>query len=115
MEMIKDPKEPDYWSGFWNHAIRYYFYVNTGLNVFNNFKYLVAAIFGIYILLHLKNGMWLLIMSGISIPILGVIGYYSVHYINRVQDYLNVKYGTHYSLLNITLLQEILNELKKRP
>jgi len=105
--MMEDPKAHEYWNGPKNKLIRYYFYINTGLNVFNNFKYLVGAILAVYWMLHLKNPITLLIMFGVSIPMLGVIGYYSIHHINKVMDWLNVRFGTHYSLLNITLLQDI--------
>jgi hypothetical protein len=107
-------KEHEHWAGIKNKIIRYYFYVNTGLNVFNNFKYLVAAIFGLYLVLHLKNGIWLGIMFVISVPILGVIGYYSVHHINKVMNWLDVRFGSYYTLRQIELLEEIKNAISKK-
>lgn len=107
-----NPKSHQYWTGTKNKIIRYYFYINTGLNVFNNFKYLVAAILGLYWMLHLKNPAILLIMFAISIPALGVIGYYSIHHINKVMNWLDVRFGSHYTLKNIELLEEIKNAVK---
>ena len=112
--MIENPKEHEHWRGWKNRLIRYYYYINTGLNVFNNFKYLVAAIFGIYWTLHLKNPYWLLIMGGLSIPILAGIGHYSVHHVNKVMNWLDVRFGSYYSLKQITLLEEIKDALTKK-
>ena len=111
------PEEQEHWDGNKNRLIRYYFYINTGLNVFNNFKYLVAAIFGIYWTMHLKNPIWLLAMGAISIPILGAIGYYSIHHINKVIDWLNVKFGSHYGIKTYELQKGIhdgIQELVKK-
>lgn len=112
--MNNNPKEHEYWNGTKNKTIRYYFYMSRGLDLFNNFRYVFMAIAGIYIALRLKNPIWLLTMFGISIPLLMVAGYYSVHHIGKVVDWLNVRFGTHYSLLNINLLQEIRDELVKK-
>ena len=111
---MENPRCHEHWLGTKNRIIRYYFYINTGLNVFNNFKYLVAAIIGLYWTLHLKNKAWLLVMGGISIPTLGIIGYYSIHHFNKVMDWLNVKFGTHYGIYQIELLQEIRDAIKDK-
>lgn len=111
--MTEDHKSHEHWQGTKNRIIRYYFYVNTGLNVFNNFKYLVMAIFGLYLILHLKNGLWLIIMGTISIPLLGVMGYYSVHYINKVMNWLDVRFGSYYTFKQIELLTDIRDAIKK--
>ena len=111
-ENPKNPKEPQYWDGICNKLIRYYFYVQTGANVFNVFKYVGATIIGVYWVLRLNNHTVLIAMFLFSIPILGIIGYYAINHVNKVMNYLDVKYGSHYSLLNITLLEEIRDLLK---
>jgi|ERR1035437_903274 hypothetical protein len=111
--LSNNPKDHEHWVGAKNRLIRYYFYTNTGLNVFNNFKYLVGAILAIYWMLHLKNPIVLLVMFLISIPALGVIGYYSIHHINKVMDWLGVRFGTFYSLYSIKLQEEIRDAVKK--
>lgn len=111
--MQDNPKDHEYWNGTKNKAIRYYFYMSRGLDLFNNFRYVFMAIAGIYFALHLKNALWLLGMFTISIPLLMIAGYISIHHIGKVVDWLNVRFGSHYSLLNITLLQEIRDSLKK--
>ena len=112
--MREDPHHHENWLGTSNKLIRYYFYINTGLNVFNNFKYLVAAIIGIYWTLHLHTPILLILMFAISIPILGIIGYYSIHRINKVMDWLNVKFGSHYAIQQFELLREIRDMLREK-
>ncbi len=109
---MEDHKEHEYWQGTKNKLIRYYFYMSRGLDLFNNFRYIFMAIFGLYLVLKLKNALWLLAMLGISVPMLMVIGYYSIHHIGKIVDWLNVRFSTHYSLLQITLLEEIRDEIK---
>lgn len=99
--------EKEYWDGNKNKAIRYYFYCQRGLDLFNNFRYVIMAIFGVYYTLKLHNSWWLLIMFFLSIPFLMYIGYWSVHHVGKVIDWLNVKFSTHYSLYQIKLLEEI--------
>jgi len=107
--------EPDYWSGNKNKSIRYYFYLTRGLDIFNNFRYVIMAIIGVYVLLKFTQPILLLVMFAISIPILLVMGYYSVHHIGRVIDWLNVKFSTHYGAYQIKLLEEIRDALKDNP
>ena len=102
----EDPKDHPHWKGWKNKAIRYYFYCNKGLDTFNNFRYVGMMIFGVYWTLKLKCAWWLLVMFGICIPMLTVIGYYSIHHINKVQDWLNVRFGTHYGLASFKLQEE---------
>lgn len=110
---VEDPRDHKHWLGWKNKFIRYYFYINTGLNVFNNFKYLVAAILGLYWMLHLKNPIVLLIMFFVSVPFLGIIGYYSIHHINKVMDWLGVKFGSYYSIQQFELFKEIRDAVQK--
>ena len=111
--MREDPKKHEYWNGPKNKLIRYYFYCQRGLDLFNNFRYVFMAIFGVYYTLKLKNPDILLGMLLASIPMLMLIGYWSVHHIGKVIDWLNIKFSTHYGMMNIDLLTEIRDELKK--
>jgi hypothetical protein len=115
-----DPKNHEHWLGWKNKAIRYWFYNQKGLDLFNQFRYLVMMIFGVYYTLKLKDHWWLLWMLLISMPVLGLIGWVQVHRIGKVVDWLNVKFSTHYGQLGykyqkqmIDLLEEIRDALKK--
>lgn len=113
MEDFKDPKDHEYWNGPKNKTIRYWFYINRGMDWVNQFRNLVICIVALYIALKLKNPIWLAAMLGISMPLLGMIGYIQVHYIGKVLDWLNVRFSTHYSLETFKLQQEIRDAVQK--
>lgn len=103
-----------YWDGTLNKVLRFWFYLTKGIDIFNQFRYLFALFLGIYFTLKLTNGLWLVAMILVSLPLLILIGYFSVHHVGKVLDWLNVKFSTHYSLHQITLLEEIRDSLKDK-
>lgn len=106
-----------YKEGITNKLIRYYFYSQRGLTLFNEFRYLFMLIFGIYITLKLTNPIWLIIMFSISLPLLILIGYIAVHHVGKVVDYLNVQYSTYWSKYGFELQEnqnKILNNILEK-
>lgn len=112
-DVNEDVNNKLYWDGNFNRSCRYWFYFNKGIDIFNQFKYLFALFLGIYFTLKLKNPLWLLAMTAISIPVLLFLGYLQVHKVGRVLDYLNIKFSTHYSLYSIKLQEDIRNAVRK--
>lgn len=110
--MIDDDKKT-YWHGAENKFIRFYFYVLRGLDILNTFRNCILAIFGIYYTLKLDNPVYLLLMFIVSLIVLCLCGYISVHRIGKVVDWLNVRFSTHYGAYQINLQEKILEELKK--
>lgn len=114
-----DPTELDQqnFPGLHNRLIRYYFYVNQGLNILNNFRNLFLVIFAAYFALKLDN-YWLLV--GMFIPsIIGlmILGYYATHYMNKITDWLSLRFSTTYGIRQFNLTQGIydtLQEIKNR-
>jgi hypothetical protein len=102
-----------YWNGNCNKLIRYWFYIQRGLDIFNGFKYLIAAIFGIYWTLKLTEPAWLVVFLSISILVLSFIGYIAVHFMNKVMDYLNIEFGTYWSRYNFELMERQLKKLEE--
>jgi hypothetical protein len=79
------------------------------------------AVFGLYYTLHLHQPLWLIGMFSISIPMLIAIGHFSLHHMGKVQDWLTVKFSTHYGKYTYDLMESQLKslegihqELKKR-
>ena len=103
----------EYWTGFKNRIIRYHFYIQKGLDLFNSFRYLGLTIIGIYFALKVDNPSLLIIMFAVAIPLLMLVGWASVHHIGKVVDYLNVRFSSHYTIKTFELLTEILEEIKK--
>lgn len=99
--------------GLHNRAIRYYFYIQKGLDVLNSFRNLFLVIFAAYFALKFDS-YWLLAgMFAISIIGLAVVGYYATHRANRILDWLNIRFGTFYSIRQYQLQQSILDTLEK--
>ena len=87
----------EHWAGFSNKVIRYFFYLFKGLEVFNNFKYLIGAILAGYYVLKLDQPVVLLVIFLVCLPVLGIVGYYWVHRAGPVMDWLNISFGTYWS------------------
>lgn len=112
---MKDPQELDsqFMPGLENRAIRYYFYLQAGLNIVNNFRNLILAILGIYIALHLE-AWWLLVVMFIpSAIILTVVGYFVVHRVNKIQEWLGIRFSTHFAKKQFDLQEGIYEELRE--
>lgn len=108
-----------YLPGVHNKLMRYYFYLNNGVNVLNQFRNLFLGIIALYIALKLDNPVLLIVMFLPSLVVLLLLGYYVTHYLSKVQDYLSIRFSTHFARRNYDftqrqteLLEEILKELK---
>lgn len=102
-----------YWIGNVNKGIRYYFYIQRGLTLLNEFRYLIMAILALYAILKLDNPWLMPIMLLGSLPILLILGYISVHYMSKVMDYLSVHFGTYQSKRSLELQEQTLEALHK--
>ena len=112
--------ETQYLTGIKNWFIRCYFYLEQGLNVLNIFRNLFLGIFAVYIALKLSNYLYMLGMFALAVPILIIVGYYSVHHIAKIKEWLGIKFSTHYAMQSfnyskdtVELLQKIEEHLSK--
>ena len=109
--------DPRYIDGKKNKAIRYYFYIQQGLVLFNEFRFLIMAIFAIYYTLKLESPLLLLVMFVVSVPILGALGYFQLHHMAKVIEYLKINFATHWNKRNFELNEErneILKDIKEK-
>jgi len=109
-----------YWTGTKNKTIRYYYYIQKGLLLLNEMRYLILGIFTIYFTLKFDNILLIPLMFICCLPILLTLGWLAVHHMDKVIEYLNIEFATHFSRHNIDLqerqlqmLGEILDELKR--
>ena len=113
---INENTRKRYFEGWKNKFIRQYFYLNEGLNLMNQFKYLVAGILALYYFLE-KDNVWLMVLMFIgSIPVLTLIGSIWVHRARKSMDWFGIEYTTHFGKYQITLQEKqnkLLNELKE--
>lgn len=105
-------KNKNYWDGNKNKLIRYYFYMSKGLDLFNNFRYIFMAIVGLYYVLHLHQPVFMLLMFLTIIPILIVVGWVSVHHINIVIEWINIKFSTHYAKYSFELSERTVKAME---
>jgi hypothetical protein len=101
-----------YWDGPGNKAIRYYFYIQRGLGFLNEFRNLIMGILGIYFVLKMNNPIILIIMFILSIPVLILIGWLSVHKISKVTEFLNIEYSTYWSRHQFEIWEDMLKHLE---
>lgn len=110
---MEDNLKSKYWYGWWNKFSRYFFYLNRGADVFSQFKYIAGYILALYVLLKLTDPHWLLIMAVITLPILFVCGYWHVHKVGKVVDWLNIQYSSHWSRYQFELMEKQLKLLEE--
>ncbi len=99
--------------GFLNRVAQFYNYCLRGLEIVNNFKNLGLLIIAIYYGLRLTEWWWMGIMFLGSLPIIVGIGYFNTHYISKIIELINMKYGTTFGIRQFRLQEEILQELKE--
>lgn len=105
-------KKEKYLKGKENWFIRMNFYVNSGLGIVNNYRNLIFAIFGVYITLKLTSPLWLIGMFILALPVLMVLGYYNIHRMSKINEWLSIKFATHYAIKQFNLNEEQVKLLK---
>ena len=110
----------EYWKGNGNRLVRMYYYAQRGLALLNDFKYLFAAILGVYITLKFTNPIWMGVMAIVSLPPLIFIGRWQLRKVARVSEWVGTHFGSvlGYNRYNIevrmvNLMEDIKEELKK--
>lgn len=103
--------EKPYLLGTKNRLIRYYFYLSNGLDLLNQFRNLFLGIIAIYIALKLTNPVYMILMTIPCIIILTIIGYYAVHYVSKIKDWLAIKFGSHFGIKTFNYQKQMAEEL----
>ncbi len=101
-----------YLLGAHNKGIRFYYYIECGLGVINEFRNLFLGLAALYVGLHLENVLWIVVMFVPSIFVVGLIGRYNVHKLSKMKEWLNMRFSTHYGIKSFNY-QEEQNELLK--
>lgn len=117
-DIIEDPSQYDsvFFPGMENRFIRYYFYLNQGLSILNQFRNLFLGIFALYFTFHLTNPWLLAAMLIPGVLLLTMIGYYNIHRMNKVQEWLGMRFSTHYAIRQFNYNQgqyELLKSIKE--
>lgn len=113
-----DPREAQnkYLGGRLNRLVRIYFYLQRGLTLVNEFKYLIAGIFAAYYLTGVDSYFWLVGMFIFSILVLILVGHVWVHYAMKPMEWFGVEFGTYFSRYTIDIQEKqiaLLVEIKE--
>lgn len=116
-------EDKKYLRGWHNWIQRMYYYLNSGLNILNQFRNLGFLLFGLYVALHLDGIQGVAITGAIGLVssvILIVIGRYNVHRLSKSGEWLNLRFSTHFGIKAFNyqeeqtqLLREIATLLKE--
>lgn len=105
-EEIKTQYTQTYDKGLLNHGVRAWFYLQRGLSLINEFKYLVAGILAIYYTLKLDSVAVLITIFIISIPVLTFIGWFHTHKMSKALEWTNMAFSSYFARYNVDLAEK---------
>lgn len=108
-----DIKKEKYMHGIKNKSVKMYFYTQRGLGLFNEFRYVFMVIFGIYMMLKMSNPWIMLIMFLVTVPILIIAGWFQVHHMAKVMNFLDVEFASYWTRYGYELQEQNLDTLNK--
>lgn len=111
--LLSPEEERKYFKGPTNVAIRYYYYLEQGLNILNEFRNLFLAIFAFYFALKLDNIWLLVIMFIFSCIILTIVGFFAVHRVAKIKEWINLRFSSHFGIRQYDFQKDILTTLKE--
>ena len=105
-EDIRNEYTRKYDKGLLNHGVRGWFYLQRGLTLMNEFKYLVAGILAFYYTLKLDS-VWILVsIFAISIPILTLVGYFHTHKMAKALEWTAMMFSSYFARYNVDLAEK---------
>ena len=88
----------EYWEGRINLLVRLWIYLRAGLNQANEFKYLAAAIVGLFIFLRSDYGIDNLYVIGalgmLCAPPLMLLGRWQLFRVTKIQDWVSTQHAS---------------------
>ena len=105
-EEITSEYTKTYDKGVLNHGVRAWFYLQRGLNLINEFKYLVAGILAIYYTLKLDSFWILIAIFVVSIPILTFVGWFHTHKMAKALEWTAMMFSSYFARYNVDLAEK---------
>ena len=109
---ITDAVRRRYLDGRKNAIVKIYFYIERGLAMVNEFKYVIAGILALYFALELDNIILIPIIFLIVVPVLWLIGYIWITYAVKSMEWINIEYATFWTRYNYALQEKQLENLE---
>lgn len=104
---------PKYWDGTSNRLVRYWVYLDRGLSLVNQARYLILGILGLYAVLKLTDPAWMAVMFVVSVPSLIVMGRWHLYRVSKPQEFINNTRGSIVGYRSYNLSIETLETLKQ--
>ncbi len=95
-----------YDKGALNHGVRAWFYLQKGLDLVNQFKYLVAGILAVYYMLKLESYAVLLAIFIVSIPILTFAGWFYTHKMAKALEWTGMIFSSYFARYNVDMAEK---------
>lgn len=115
--MNRDIERKNYWEGHENKVIRLWIYALRGLQMINEFKYLIAGLIALFVILKIGNPIWMAVGVVAAIPPLILLGRWQLKKAAKVDQWVSTEYGSvlRYSEYNIRVKTlKILEEINKK-
>lgn len=100
---IQEEYKKTYDKGIVNHGVRAWYYLQKGLDLVNQFKYLVAGIFAVYYTLKLDDPLVLIILFVVSIPLLIGAGYFHTFKMAKALEWTNMVFSSYFGRYQVDL------------
>jgi len=95
-----------YDKGVFNHGVRAWFYLQRGLDLVNQFKYLAAGIFALYYTLKLDDYRLMIVLFAVSIPILTFFGWFHTHKMAKALEWTNMIFSSYFGRYSMDLSEK---------
>ncbi len=102
-DQIRNEYSKTYDKGVLNHGVRAWFYLQRGLQLLNEFKYLVAGILTVYYMLKLDSYALLLTIFAVSIPVLTFVGWFYTFKMAKALEWTNMMFSSYFGRYSMDL------------
>lgn len=105
-EDIQHEYQKTYDKGLLNHGVRAWFYLQRGLNLVNEFKYLVAGIFALYYTLQLEDYRLMIVLFVVAIPVLTFVGWFHTFKMAKALEWTQMMFSSYFARYNVDLAEK---------
>ena len=88
-------------------------YCRKGVGLLNEFRNLILLIIAGCYAIQITSVWIMILIFLVSLPVLMAVGWYSLHYMDKIIEELTVKYATKYARRQYDTMEEIKDLLKK--
>lgn len=113
IDEIRSEYTKTYDKGVLNHGVRFWFYLQRGLDLINQFKYLILGVVAVYYALKLEWIGWFVVLFVVSIPILIICGFFYTHKMAKALEWTNMVFSSYFARHNIDLAEKNVEYLSK--